>query len=106
MTEQSAAKLVDASNCVYEFPSPPPGTGVNARVYYDGVEEEILDLDPNEGFFVPDASKPQVFQLAPGLCDLVKKGSDPALTPRNIAPVPPPTSPPPTTPTQPPPAGP
>jgi hypothetical protein len=54
----------------------PPGLpweGTNVEVVYDGgLNREILDLDPEEGFFIPDPSKPQQFRLAPGLCEMVK----------------------------------
>jgi hypothetical protein len=55
------------------FPGPSGGDGVNVEVVYDGgLVTEILDLDPQEGFTIPDPSKPQRFQLAPGLCEQVK----------------------------------
>ena len=69
------AKLVDASTCDYTFAITPPGGGVNMRVLYDNAESEILDLDKDEGFFVPDPMFPQRVRLAPGLCDLVKAGA-------------------------------
>ncbi len=80
---------VDDAQCIYALPgaigAPPgaslpqvpggltlPADGLNVRVAFDsGLGNEILDLDKDEGFFVPDATKPQIFQLAPGLCDLV-----------------------------------
>ncbi len=55
---------------------------MNVRVYYDGAEAEILDLDPAEGFTVPDATKPRQFQLAPGLCAMVNGTS--TTSPRQI----------------------
>lgn len=62
--------VVDASQCVYEVP---PGSsvrdvGMNVRAIYEGHGVEVLDLDADEGFFLPDASRPNRFQLAPGLC--------------------------------------
>ena len=86
------AVLVDANDCTYALPStasapplapgvPPnpvmsPGDGINVEVTYDGgYNREILDKDPDEGFTVPDPTKPQRFRLAPGLCNLVK-GTD------------------------------
>ena len=83
------AVLVDASDCTYALPntaSAPPlapgappnpitsaGDGINVEVTFDGgYNREILDKDPVEGFSVPDATKPQRFRLAPGLCDMVK----------------------------------
>lgn len=87
------AAVVNSETCTYALPntpSAPPqaqgappnpfpktGDGINVIVTYDGgYNSEVLDLDPDEGFFIPDPSKPQQFQLAPGLCDLVK-GVDP-----------------------------
>jgi len=86
------AVLVDANDCTYALPStasaPPlapgvpanpvmsPGDGINVEVTYDGgYNREILDKDPDEGFTVPDPTKPQRFRLAAGLCNLVK-GTD------------------------------
>lgn len=58
------------------LPANTPWEGVNVEVAFDGgLNREILDLDPEEGFFIPDPTKPQVFRLAPGLCEMVK-GSD------------------------------
>lgn len=81
--------VVDAKRCIYAMPNtssapkladglPPnpfkvPGDGINVRVSYDGgLSEEVLDKDKDEGFTIPDPSKPQQFQLAHGLCDLVR----------------------------------
>src|SRR5262249_49331564 len=51
------------------YPFPTHGTGLNVRAYYDdGSYSEVLDLEPNEGFFVPDPSKPQTSGRAPDLC--------------------------------------
>ena len=62
--------VIDASQCIYEVPS---GTsvldrGVNVRAIYEHFRAEVLDLDPIEGFTIPDPTKPHRFQLAPGLC--------------------------------------
>lgn len=56
-----------------------PGDGINVEVTWDGGDvTELLDLDPEEGFSIPDPAKPQQFRLAPGLCDMVKGfGPDP-----------------------------
>ncbi len=75
------AKVIDAATCKYATPLPMVnGSGVNVRVYYDSGETEVLDADAattdpklREGFSIPDAAKPQEFQLAPNLCDLVKQ---------------------------------
>jgi hypothetical protein len=82
------AILVDASNCTYAVPStpsappplpgadnpiPPTGDGVNVEITYDGgLVREVLNLDPLEGFFIPDPQFPQRFRLAEGLCEMVK----------------------------------
>ncbi len=90
-----AAIVVNADDCTYAvagskdvppkliddgapaLPPIPNWDGVNVEVIYDGgFNREILDKDPEEGFFVPDPAKPQQFRLAPGLCDMVK-GVDP-----------------------------
>ena len=84
LADQFAAKLVDATTCDYTFAATPPGTGVNVRVFYDSAEAEILDLDKDEGFFVPDPTFPQRIRLAPGLCDLVKAADDPKSIGRKI----------------------
>lgn len=62
--------VIDAAQCIYEVP---PGSsvrdvGMNVRAIYQGHGVEVLDLDPNEGFFLPDETKPNRFQLAPGVC--------------------------------------
>lgn len=67
-----------------------PADGLNVRVEFDsGLGTEILDLDKDEGFSVPDATKPQIFQLAPGLCDLVHGtvGSPHRITAISVSPV-------------------
>jgi hypothetical protein len=97
MTTATPAITVDAATCTYAvaasasapaplpFPGAPPPTsaadaalnqGVNVEILYDGgLVREILDLDPDEGFFIPDASSDvtrQRFRLSPGLCGMVK----------------------------------
>lgn len=50
-----------------------PWDGTNVEVVYDGgLNREVLDLDAEEGFIIPDPANPQRFRLAPGLCDMVK----------------------------------
>lgn len=84
------AVVVDPNKCIYAIPntpSEPPladggvdflpggslGEGINVAIVYDGgLNQEVLDKDGEEGFTIPDPAKPQQFQLAPGLCDLVK----------------------------------
>lgn len=85
------AVTVDAETCTYAVrntpsaPKPLPGVvdpyavapssgnGVNVQIQYDGgLVNEIVDLDAEEGFFVPDPAFPQRFRLAPGLCEMVK----------------------------------
>ncbi len=62
--------LLDATNCLYSATGPagPNPADLNVRVIFDGFVSETLDDDRDEGFFVPDATKPDQFQLAPGLC--------------------------------------
>lgn len=62
--------VVDAATCTYEVP---PGSsardvGMNVRAVFEGGGVEVLDLSPDEGFFLPDSSRPGRFQLAPGVC--------------------------------------
>lgn len=68
--------LLDASTCLYSATGPagPEPADLNVRVVYDGFVSETLDDDRDEGFFIPDASKPEQFQLAPGLCHPVAAG--------------------------------
>lgn len=84
------AVVVDAETCTYAIantasepprlegapdliPGDPLGEGVNVLISYDGgLNQEVLDKDPDEGFIIPDPAFPQRFRLAPGLCDLVK----------------------------------
>ena len=80
--------VVDPDNCVYAVPGtlsapgvttadPNAGEGVNVRVVYDGgFTKEILDLDEEEGFFIPDSNLPQRFKLSPGLCRMVNNTPD------------------------------
>jgi hypothetical protein len=69
----SPVETVDATKCIYKLPDAAPGTGLNVVAVYDGgFLEEILDLDKDEGFTVPDPAKPREFQLAPGLCELAR----------------------------------
>ncbi|MBX3224983.1 MAG: hypothetical protein KF795_30985, partial [Labilithrix sp.] len=50
-----------------------PWEGTNVEIVYDGgLNREILDLDPDEGFVLPDPANPQRFRLAPGLCEMVR----------------------------------
>ncbi|MGH7327726.1 MAG: hypothetical protein ACREJX_05190, partial [Polyangiaceae bacterium] len=69
--------LLDATNCLYSATGPagPDPADLNVRVIYDGFVSETLDDDRDEGFFVPDATKPDQFQLAPGLCQATKSGA-------------------------------
>lgn len=62
--------VIDATNCIYEVPagSSLASVGLNVRAIYEPYRAEVLDEDPVEGFTIPDASKPNRFQLAPGLC--------------------------------------
>jgi len=83
--DKAPAEIVDATTCLYQYPveiTSAPDRGLNVRVYYDGAEAEVLDLDPVEGFTVPDPTKPRQFLLAPGLCAMVN-GTNP-MSPRQI----------------------
>lgn len=79
-TNKSTCTILDAGAVAPALPGRcdaiPPGTpweGTNVEVVYDGgMNREILDLDPEEGFSFSDPAKPQQFRLAPGLCDMVK----------------------------------
>src|SRR5580658_3657347 len=100
----AVADASDAANCTYGLgPDSPTGTGLNVRVFYEeqqsaassatgpmvtvlnSGEVEILDEDPVEGFTVlpalPGAGQRQRFQLAPGLCTLVKNFTNPPTSP-------------------------
>ncbi len=103
----TTAVPVDASKCIYEVPPDEvTGLGLNVRILYQDLqfennpatghllpttvptsEEEILDEESpaalTEGFSIPDPSKPEQFQLAPGLCTLVKYASNPPTTKGN-----------------------
>ena len=92
-----SATVVDPVNCIYGVPTAlQSGSGLNVRVFYQEetwtqdpgtglyapvagvpIEEEILNQDPQEGFTIPDPTKPQQFQLAPGLCSLVQAQTTP-----------------------------
>jgi hypothetical protein len=83
--------IIDSDKCIYAVAGTPSaanaslvsgvqapilggqgGDGVNVQVSYDGgLVHEILDIDPEEGFTIPDPKFPQQFQLAPGLCAMV-----------------------------------
>ncbi|HEY8087957.1 MAG TPA: hypothetical protein VIF09_08930, partial [Polyangiaceae bacterium] len=58
-----------------------PATNAYEQSPLATTEEEILSEDPDEGFFIPDPSKPQEFKLAPGLCDLFKASTVPPAPP-------------------------
>ena len=65
------ARLVDAAQCKFRLDLPdglPAPVGLNVRILHENFTPEVLDLDPEEGFTVPDPSKPLEFQLAPSLC--------------------------------------
>ena len=65
------AKTLSANDCTYTFSVDAPAglTGMNVKVFYDGGEAEILDLDKEEGFEVVDT---KTVKLAPGLCKIAK----------------------------------
>jgi hypothetical protein len=97
-----SAVPVDATGCVYSAPQATPGApaqGLNVRIAYAQntwgmdpatgafalqgglpIEQEILNVDAQEGFTV-DAKNPARFTLAPGLCKLVHNTATPPTTP-------------------------
>jgi hypothetical protein len=103
------AQVVDQSTCTFAMPFTPSaedrgpkpaawppdpvllGGEINVRLQWDGgYVSEILDLDPEEGFTVPDpVGKPQRFVLSPSLCKVWKANFGPAdpsvKTPHRIA---------------------
>jgi hypothetical protein len=93
MSATVPAVPVDPASCTFEFPAAltPAGNGpgLNVSVAYahnqlvkdtatggnvvapgEPLEQEILNRDVDEGFTIPDASKPTQFKLADGLCAL------------------------------------
>lgn len=57
--------------------APAPGEGLNVEVVFDGgYVSEVLDKDPDDGFVVPDPTKPQQFKLAKGLCTMFRGFDD------------------------------
>jgi hypothetical protein len=65
-------KVIDAAKCIFEVSEIPnlPFRGVNVEAIFEsGFVKEVLDLDADEGFFLPDPANPRRFQLAEGLCD-------------------------------------
>lgn len=98
------AVVVDPDRCIYALAGsasapavpklpgsidpPSTGSGLNVRVSFDGgFVTEVLDLDADEGYTIPDPAKPQQFQLAEGLCRLTKwsdPGDDPTVVNHRI----------------------
>ena len=92
---EEPAVVVDPNRCIFTIPGAPgaptandagpfplpaaPGGGINVRVQYEDLETEVLDLDPVEGFSIPDPSMPQTFQLPQGLCNQYIAASDPTM---------------------------
>ncbi|MBI4956041.1 MAG: hypothetical protein HY908_28735 [Myxococcales bacterium] len=66
------AFVADPGNCTFELPQPDPPVlpfvGLNVVLLHDNLTPEVLDLDPLEGFTIPDPARPWRFQLAPSLC--------------------------------------
>ena len=99
--DAAPALLVDASKCLFQFPEASvPASGLNVRVFYQTAawayntstseyevqttpssEQEVLNDDAVEGFTVPDSTKPQQFELAPGLCGLYQNSLTPPAAP-------------------------
>jgi hypothetical protein len=70
------AMPIEGGPCQFELQFPqgvqaPPVAGLNVAVIYDNFSTEVLDLDPSEGFVIPDPSKPLQFRLAKNLCENV-----------------------------------
>jgi len=68
------ALIADEASCTFRVPwpdgTPPPEWGqLNVRVVYCSLGSEVLDLDPREGFTLPDPADPLTFALAPNLCE-------------------------------------
>ena len=64
-------KVIDDATCTFEVQEIPgvPFVGVNVQANYEaGFLKEVLDLDQEEGFFIPDPKLPKRFRLAAGLC--------------------------------------
>lgn len=64
-------KVIDAATCTFEPQAIPnvPFVGVNVSATFDGgVVKEVLDLDEEDGFYIPDPKNPRRFRLSPGLC--------------------------------------
>jgi hypothetical protein len=100
----TTAVLVDADKCIYKVPpGQVTGLGLNVRILYQDLklvknpatgtnvpetvptsEQEILNEESPgsllEGFSIPDPATPDTFQLAPGLCSLVKAVDNPPAT--------------------------
>ncbi len=71
MAAKAPATVLDAASCKFALPEGipiPEGSGLNVRIVHDNFSVEQLDLDPDEGFTIPDATKPREFQLAAPLC--------------------------------------
>ena len=74
MGSASPATLVDASDCTFELNATNQGGAataaeLNVQVVYSSFNAEVLDLDPNDGFVVPDPAQPLRFKLAHNLCE-------------------------------------
>lgn len=64
-------KVIDDATCTFEAQEIPgvPFVGVNVQANYEaGFLKEVLDLDQDEGFYIPDPKLPKRFRLAAGLC--------------------------------------
>ena len=108
MSSSTQAVVVDPAHCIYTLPAAAtqngatpsynvqitydtqtwqkdPATGVYGVVAGSPIETEILSVDPDEGYTIPDASNPTQFQLAggasnpvTGLCALVQAATTPS----------------------------
>ncbi len=72
--------VVDASLCQYRVTGGSPDH-MNVMMAFDEFVVEVLDEDRDEGFFFPDpVNKPDVIQLAAGLCDKTLNRPHPILS--------------------------
>lgn len=75
--DQCTPRKCTNGQCDLLPPGSPSWDGVNVEIGWDGGKtKEVLDLDKDEGFFIPDPAKPQTFRLAPGLCAMLRGDQD------------------------------
>lgn len=75
--DQCTPRKCTNGQCELLPPNSPGWNGLNVEVTFDGGQvREVLDLDKDEGYFIPDPAKPQNFRLAPGLCAMFRGDVD------------------------------